>query len=106
MRYIKLMRSGKEQSVVDLYTFLLEGNNSIDVRLQTGDLIFVPVAGTQVAIRGEVKRQAIYELTGKETALDILALAGQPTAEAHLDRVMLERVTGKSEWEVLDLNLN
>ncbi|MCH9023767.1 MAG: SLBB domain-containing protein [candidate division Zixibacteria bacterium] len=106
MRNIKLMRSGKEQAVVDLYKFLLEGDNSIDVRLQTGDLIFVPVAGTRVAIRGEVKRQAIYELTGKETALDILALAGQPTAEAHLDRVMLERVSGKSEWEVLDLNLN
>ncbi|HEX2897452.1 MAG TPA: SLBB domain-containing protein, partial [candidate division Zixibacteria bacterium] len=33
-------------------------------------------------------------------------LAGQPTAEAHLDRVMLERVSGKAEWEVLDLNLN
>ncbi|MCH7689616.1 MAG: SLBB domain-containing protein [candidate division Zixibacteria bacterium] len=106
MRYIRLMRSGKEQSVVDLYKFLLEGNNSIDVRLQTGDLIFVPVAGTRVAIRGEVKRQAKYELIGQETALDLLALAGQPTAEAHLDRVMLERVTGKSEWEVLDLNLN
>ena len=106
MRNIKLMRSGKEKAIVDLYKFLLEGDNSIDVRLQTGDLIFVPVARTQVAIRGEVKRQAIYELTANETALDILALAGQPTAEAHLDRVMLERITGKAEWEVLDLNLN
>ncbi len=106
MRNIKLMRSGKEQAVVDLYKFLLEGDNSIDVRLQAGDLIFVPVAGTRVAIRGEVKRPAKYELTGQETALDILALAGQPTAEAHLDRVMLERIAGKSEWEVLDLNLN
>jgi protein involved in polysaccharide export with SLBB domain len=66
----------------------------------------VPVAGTEVAIRGEVKRQARYELTGKETALDILTLAGQPTAEAHLDRVMLERVAGKAEWEIIDLNLN
>ncbi len=100
MRYIKLMRSGQEQAVVDLYKFLLEGDNSIDVRLQSGDLIFVPVAGSRVAIRGEVKRQAKYELIGQETALDILVLAGQPTAEAHLDRVMLERVTGKSEWEV------
>ena len=106
MRHIKLMRSGKPEAIVDLYKFLLEGDNSIDARLQTGDLIFVPVAGTRVAIRGEIKRPALYELTGNETALDLLELAGQPTAEAHLDRVMLERVSGKAEWEVIDLNLN
>ncbi len=106
MRNIKLMRAGKSEAIVDLYKFLLEGDNSVDARLETGDLIFVPVAGTRVAIRGEVRRPALYELTGKETALNLLNLAGQPTAEAHLDRVMLERVSQKSEWEVLDLNLN
>lgn len=106
MRRIKLMRSGKSEAIVDLYKFLLEGDNSVDARLQTGDLIFVPVAGTRVAIRGEIKRAAWYELSGTETAQDLLQLAGQPTAEAHLDRVMLERVSGKAEWEVLDLNLN
>lgn len=106
MRNIKLMRAGKSEATVDLYKFLLEGDNSVDARLQTGDLIFVPVAGTRVAIRGEIKRPALYELTGNETALTLLNLAGQPTAEAHLDRVMLERVSGKAEWEVLDLNLN
>lgn len=106
MRNIKLMRAGKPEATVDLYKFLLEGDNSTDARLQTGDLIFVPVAGTRVAIRGEIKRPALYELSGNETALTLLNLAGQPTAEAHLDRVMLERVSGKAEWEVLDLNLN
>ena len=106
MRNIKLMRSGKPAAIVDLYKFLLEGDNSVDARLETGDLIFVPVVGTRVAIRGEVKRPAWYELSGEETALNLLHLAGQPTAEAHLDRVMLERVAGKAEWEVLDLNLN
>jgi len=106
MRNIKLMRAGKSEATVDLYKFLLEGDNSVDARLQTGDLIFVPVAGTRVAIRGEVKRPALYELSGSETALNLLSLAGEPTAEAHLDRVMLERVSGKAEWEVLDLNLN
>ena len=106
MRSIKLMRSGKAEATVDLYKFLLEGDNSVDARLQTGDLIFVPVAGTRVAIRGEVRRPALYELSGSETALNLLGLAGQPTAEAHLDRIMLERVSGQAEWEVLDLNLN
>ncbi len=106
MRNIKLMRAGKSEAMVDLYKFLLEGDNSVDARLEAGDLIFVPVAGTRVAVRGEIKRPALYEMSGNETALSLLNLAGQPTAEAHLDRVMLERVSGKAEWEVLDLNLN
>ena len=106
MRQIKLMRGGKAKAVADLYNLLLKGDNSSDVRLQNGDVIFVPVAGPQVAVRGEVKRSAVYELQGEEKALDLLQLAGNPTAEAHLDRVMLERISPDSEWEVLDLNLN
>jgi len=106
MRNIRLMRKGQPKETVDLYNLLLAGDNSTDVRLQTGDVVFVPVAGTMVAIRGEVKRSALYELTGGETALDLLALAGNPTPEAHLDRVMLERISSDGEWEVLDLMLN
>ncbi len=106
MRNIKLMRKGRPKEVVDLYNLLLAGDNSTDIKLRTGDVIFVPVAGAMVAIRGEVKRSALYELKGGETALDLLALAGNPTPEAYLDRVMLERISDAGEWEVLDLNLN
>jgi len=106
MRNIKLMRNGKSQIVVDLYKLLLEGDNSTDIKLQTGDVIFVPVASARVAIRGEINRSAIYELKGSETALDLLSLAGKPTPQAYLNRVMLERISQTDEWEVLDLNLN
>ncbi len=105
MRQIRLMRGGKAVADVDLYALLLSGDNSGDVRLQTGDVIFVPVAGPQVAVRGEVKRSAIYELKGEERAADLLMLAGDATAEAHLERVMLERISSDNQWEVLDLNL-
>jgi protein involved in polysaccharide export with SLBB domain len=106
MRSIRLMRGGKEETAVDLYKFLLEGNNSSDVRLQSGDAIFVPVAGHRVAIRGEVRREAAYELIGGETATDLLRLAGGATPTAHLNRVMLERINSAGEWEVIDLNLS
>ncbi len=106
MRQITLMRNGEAVALCDLYDLLLRGDNSADVRLQSGDVIFVPVAGPQVAVRGEVKRSAIYELCSKERALELLELAGKPTAEAYLDRVMLERISPSKEWEVLDLNLN
>ncbi len=106
MRHIKLMRRGKVQAEVDLYNLLLAGDNSTDARLQTGDVVFVPVAGIRVAIRGEINRSALYELKGDETALELLSLAGNPTPQAHLDRVMLERISADGEREVLDLNLS
>ena len=105
MRAINLMRGGLCRTTVDLYRLLLYGDNSTDVRLESGDVIFVPVAGRRVAIRGEVERSAIYELSGDETAADVLQLAGDATAEAYLERVMLERVADKGAWEVIDVNL-
>lgn len=105
MRAIRLMRSGKTVAEVDLYRFLLAGDNSIDITLKSGDAIFVPVAGNRVGIRGQIRRPAIYELLGQETVRDLLELAGRPTANAYLDRVMLERVADRNEWEVIDMNL-
>ncbi len=106
MRDIRLMRGGKRVAGVDMYKFLLEGDNSSDIRLESGDAIFVPVAGPMVAIRGKIHREAVYELMGGQTALDLLTLAGRASADAYLDRVMLDRIAGRGEWEVLDLNLN
>lgn len=105
MRSIKLKRQGKTVAKVDLYKLLLEGDNSTDIHLESGDVVFVPVVGPQVAIRGEIRREAVYELKGNETASDLLKLAGNPTPQAHLERVMLERISKNSEWNVIDLNL-
>ena len=106
MRDIRVMRNGARAGEADLYRFLLEGDNSSDARLESGDAIFVPVTGPRVAIRGKIKRPAIYELKGEATVLDLLALAGRPTADAYLDRIMLERVSGGDDWEMQDLDLD
>lgn len=106
MRNIQLKRRGECVAKADLYKLMLEGDNSTDIRLESGDVIFVPVVGPRAAIRGEVKRSAVYELAGDETVLDLLKLAGNATAKAYLNRVMLERIAGRESWEVVDLNLN
>jgi protein involved in polysaccharide export with SLBB domain len=105
MRAIRLMRNGTPVAEVDLYRFLLQGDNGNDVRLETGDAIFVPVAGPRVAVRGKIRRPAIYEMTGTETVADLLTLAGNPTPDAYLSRIMLERVSGADDWAVYDLDL-
>ncbi|MDF1543922.1 MAG: SLBB domain-containing protein [bacterium] len=106
MRNIQLKRQGELVAEIDLYKLLLEGDNSSDIRLKTGDAIFVPVAGPRIAVSGEINRPAIYELKGESTASQILQLAGRPTARARLDRVMLERIGEKREWEIQDLDLS
>lgn len=53
-------------SQFDLYDLLLKGDKSADLLLQSGDVVFVPAAGPQVAIHGSVKAPAIYELKARK----------------------------------------
>ncbi len=105
LRNIELRRNGKLVVKLDLYELLLEGNNFTSDKLFTGDVIFVPVAGPQVAVRGAIKRPAIYELKAGDKVQNLLRLAGNTTPEAYLERLMLERIIDNDQWEVIDLNL-
>ncbi len=105
MRHIRIMRQGKPIAEFDLYNLLLKGDNSSDITLQSGDVIFVPVASSRVAIRGEVRRAAWFEMSDSATANDLIQLAGGAEPEAYLERVMLEHINDLGEWEVIDLNL-
>lgn len=106
MRKIRLLRNNRIKTDIDLYRFLLEGDNSGDIRLSSGDAIFVPVAGPRISIGGEIKRPAIYETIGGEKISQLLKLAGGPTAEAYLDRIMLDRISPNDERQVIDINYN
>jgi len=102
-RQIKLIRDNKTTQV-DLYDFLISGDKSCDLPLMSGDVVFVPLVGAQAAIRGEVKRSGIYELVGGEKISDLLALAGGPTADAYLGRLMLDRISTDDSRELIDIN--
>ncbi len=104
LRRVRLLRGGKEVARLDLYDLLLQGDKRNDHRLQAGDVIHVPVVGDTVAVAGEVKHPAIYEL-GRERSLErVLALAGGPTAQAYLEAVKVERVSAEDGQRVLDVN--
>ncbi|MCD8493986.1 MAG: polysaccharide export protein [Alphaproteobacteria bacterium] len=61
LRQIKLVRNGRS-TLIDLYALLMQGSPAIDIQLRDGDRIMVPPIGPSVAVAGEVKRPAIYEL--------------------------------------------
>lgn len=89
MRRIEIRRQGKVVSRVDLYNGLLKGSDVGELRLQSGDVVFVPTVGKRAAIAGEVNRPAIYELLNERSAADLIRLAGgmKPTAYAQQSKL-------------------
>jgi protein involved in polysaccharide export with SLBB domain len=106
LREIRLMRTGQEPVRIDLYDFLLGGNKASDVRLYDGDTLFIPLLGPVVGVAGNVKRPAIYELTGPTTLKDALALAGGVTVAGWLQRVQVERIDDHQRRVVVDLDIS
>lgn len=102
MRKIELRRGGKVVSTLDVYDYLIKGDASRDVRLETSDVVFVPVHGPRVQISGEVIRPAIYEINSRETLRDVIAMAGGFTAEAGRRRVLVRRIVPPSERTTAD----
>src|ERR1051325_5240533 len=76
MRSVEVRRTGKPLATLDLYDYLLHGDTRNDIRLQTGDVVFVPVHGTRVQVTGAVTRPAIYDLKPGETLPDLVEAAG------------------------------
>lgn len=92
LRAIELRRAGKKVASVDMYAFLAQGDNSADVQLRSGDIIFIPPAGARVAMMGIVNTPAIYELRGAETINQILAMSGGLPTLAAPQKAQLERL--------------
>jgi polysaccharide export outer membrane protein len=104
MRRIELRRGGSHFATVDLYDFLLRGDNRGDIRLHQGDTIFVPVVGRLVAVTGDVRRPAIYELSGEKSLQEAIAMAGGFAPSADTRRVQVERLEGNLSKVVLDVD--
>jgi protein involved in polysaccharide export with SLBB domain len=105
LRAVRITRGSQVVATVDLYDMLLSGDRNKDVQLQNGDTIFVPVIGPIVAVAGEVRRPAIYELNGKTTLPEILQMAGGVAASGSLGRIQIERIENNSSRIALDYSL-
>lgn len=105
LRDIQLKRSGKVVTHLDLYDLLLRGDTSGDVRLQPGDVVFVPPIGAQVSVSGAVKRPAIYETRRGASVSDVVKLAGGFLADAFPEGARIERIQEGEQRVVLDVDL-
>ncbi|HEY1203926.1 MAG: polysaccharide biosynthesis/export family protein [Bryobacteraceae bacterium] len=96
MRSIRLTRLDKVVTEFDLYDLLLDGDKSKDVHLLSGDVIYIPPVGPQVAVTGSVNTPAIYELKPGSTLAHALELAGGLTPVAARREATIERIDDSS----------
>ncbi|HGY1012481.1 TPA: SLBB domain-containing protein [Aeromonas salmonicida subsp. smithia] len=104
LRKIQVKRAGQKVIDVDLYKMLVWGDTSQDIRLRSGDTVFIPAKGNEISIDGLVKRPAIYELSGPAALVNVLGLAGGMKAAA-LKEVSVTRY-GETGMRVFNLNLS
>ncbi|HCG94251.1 MAG TPA: sugar transporter, partial [Halieaceae bacterium] len=83
LRNIQVRRAGSVVATFDTYDLLMKGDVSDDIRLQSGDVVFVPPYTGVIDVEGELKRPMVYELAGGETMGDVLAMAGSFTRDAY-----------------------
>ncbi|HLY42829.1 MAG TPA: SLBB domain-containing protein [Terracidiphilus sp.] len=100
LRVLKHLRGDQQLSTFDLYAFLLRGTRGHD-HLQEGDTVVVPPAGPQVAVWGEVKRPAIYELTDATSLSAVLEVAGGMTVAASLEHISVEHIDANQHRETI-----
>lgn len=98
IRNIRLFRSGKAVATVDLYEYLMKGNNMADITLQEGDIVMVEPYGILAQAVGEVKRPMWYELKEGETLEDLIRYAGGYSDNAYRGNVSVLR-KGSEEME-------
>jgi len=105
LRRIELRRGNQLIREIDLYDMLLHGRTLADVRLEQGDVIFVPVIGNVVGVTGDVKDPAIYELRGQEDLAAVLRMAGGVGAFGYSQRLQVERIDNHEHRVDLDVEL-
>ena len=94
LRNVKVIRNGRQISVIDIYEFIINGRLSGNVRLQDNDVIQVGPYECIVDVTGRVKRPMAYEMRKTESLSSLLKYSGGFTGDAYKKSI---RVLRKSE---------
>jgi len=92
LRHIEVRRDGKTISDFDFYDLLIKGDKSKDVRLESGDVLYIPHVGPLVAISGSVNMPAIYEVKDNSTLNDLIDIAGNLSTVADTNKITIDRL--------------
>jgi len=91
--------------IVDLDRLIKEGNVELNIRLNGGDVLFIPEAGV-FFVDGAVKRPGAYPIKHKTVIQEGLVEAGGFDSYAKKDIIKLVRMTETGERKIIDLDLS
>ena len=107
LRNIQLKRHGRTYKTIDLYSYLLNGDNSEDPTLKPFDTIFVPAIGDVIKIEGQVKQPAIYEIKPHTSLYEVITqLAGGFGTHSYQKKIHIERISDNEEKMFFDITTN
>jgi protein involved in polysaccharide export with SLBB domain len=101
-RNIELIRNNKVYRTIDLYRFLVHGNQSDNIGLKDNDVIRIPAYTQRVTLEGEWKRPGIFEMKKGESFTDLVNFASGFTDVAFTASVSVLQKTAK-EYKVRDI---
>ena len=102
LRHIQVRRDGATITDFDFYDLLIKGDKSKDVRLQPGDVLYIPHVGPLVAIAGSVNTPAIYEMKDNSTLNDLIEVAGDLSTVADTSKVLIDRFVEHQSRKTLE----
>jgi protein involved in polysaccharide export with SLBB domain len=102
LRHIQVRRDGSTITEFDFYDLLIRGDKSKDVRLQPGDVIYIPHVGPLVAISGSVNTPAIYEMKNDSTLRDLIEIAGDLSTVADTSKITIDRLADHAARKTLE----
>jgi protein involved in polysaccharide export with SLBB domain len=102
LRHIQVRRDGTTITDFDFYDLLIKGDKSKDVRLQPGDVLYIPPVGPLAAISGSVNTSAIYELKANSTLSDLIEIAGGFSSLADTAKITIERLVDHQARKALE----
>lgn len=104
VRNIKLIRSGQNEQILDIYKYMNDPIYGENFYLQDNDYIVVPPLGRVVTINGLVKRPAKYELINGENLKAVIEYAAGLKANAYTENITINRVIDNSV-QLINVNL-
>lgn len=92
LRDVKVYRNNKLIKTIDLYDYITQGNIDQDIRLSNNDVLFVGPRISSVTLKGEVKKEAIYEIKEGETLESLFKFSGGLSTVASTSAVNISRI--------------
>ena len=92
-RQIEVIRNCRVLKTLDVYDFLIKGDQRNNINLQDQDIIRVPTYRTRVEMAGEVKIPALFEVLPGESLQDVLTYAGGFSDRAYTARIKVTQIS-------------